>query len=242
MVIRSTQNPKVKQYVKLMRQKKEREKSGRYIVEGEHLVFEAIAHDVSEEVFVLEGKQYPLDIPYTEVSAEVMNKICDTKSPQGIIACCRMKEKQMEFGSRVLLLDDIQDPGNLGTLLRSADAFRFNTVIRSPQTVDLYNPKVVRATQGAIFRVNTIELPILEAIQRLMDNGFIVFRADLGGQALSEIKAQDKMAIILGNEARGIHPDIRNLVPNSVTIEMSGDSESLNVGVAGSIIMYKFSN
>lgn len=240
MVIRSLQNPKVKQYAKLMQQKKERERSGRFIVEGEHLVFEALAHGLVEEILVLEGKHYLLDRPVVEVSREVMNRICDTKTPQGIIACCQIKQVKKEYGTRVLLLDDIQDPGNLGTLIRSADAFGFDTVIRSPMTVDLYNPKVVRATQGAIFRVNTWEQPLDEAVHILMEDGFAIYRADLDGQPLATLRAKDKMAFVLGNEAHGVSEEMKARISASVTIEMASHSESLNVGVAGSIIMYQF--
>lgn len=240
MIITSVQNPKVKEYVKLMNQKKERDLSASFIVEGEHLVFEAIHEGVVKEILVLEGKSYDLPMEYITVTKDVMNKICDTKSPQGIIARCVQKESKLPEGTRYLLLDDVQDPGNLGTLLRSADAFSFDAVILSENTVDLYNPKVIRATQGAIFRVTTLRMPILEAITSLQKKGVKVFAADLNGQALKDLPPDERMGIVLGNEAQGISSLVRSHVDGRVTIEMTGGSESLNVSVAGSIIMYNF--
>lgn len=240
MVITSVNNDKVKVYHKLMNQKKERDKQSRFIVEGEHLVFEAIKEGVAIEIMVLEGSQYDLDCESIIVSKEVMNKICDTKTPQGIIALCQMRPSQLEHFNRILLLDDLQDPGNLGTIIRSCDAFLFDGIIMSPNTVDVYNPKVIRSTQGSIFRVTFLKQDLTTAIKDLQAKGVFVFAADLQGQALGSVKQQEKLAFVMGNESQGVSLSILNSVDDRVTIEMPGSSESLNVAVAASIVMYNF--
>lgn len=240
MRITSVQNKKVKEYVKLIKQKKARQSMQSFIVEGAHLVEEAIREGVALEVLVLEGQTISYDVPTIEVTEEVMRKISDTKSPQGVIAKCRMIEPAHNHFERILLLDDVNDPGNLGTILRSADAFGFDVVYLSDQTVDLYNPKVIRATQGAIFRVPTIRASLKTIIPELKQLGVKVFAADLGGIPLHKLSSQEKMAFVMGNEANGVSIEILNLVDESLTIEMTGASESLNVSVAASIIMYNF--
>jgi RNA methyltransferase, TrmH family len=242
MIITSVQNAKVKQYVKLMNLKKERDLTNQFIVEGEHLVFEALRANLAIEVFVLEGSNYPLEIEPIVVTKEVMNKICDTINPQGIIALCQQKKTTLDSFKRILLLDDVRDPGNLGTILRSADAFGFDGLIVSPNTVDLYNPKVIRATQGAILRMKVLREELTTAINTLKEKGVHVYAADLEGQALSSIKPLEQMAFVMGNEAKGVSDSVLDCVDDTLTIEMTGSSESLNVSIAASIIMYQFRN
>lgn len=241
-MITSLQNIKVKEYVKLMREKKERDAKEQFIVEGEHLVFEALKEDLVLEILVLEQTNYQLPIEPIIVTKAVMNKICDTINPQGIIALCKQPKREIVEFNRLLLLDDVRDPGNLGTILRSSDAFGFNGIILSQNSVDIYNPKVIRATQGAIFRVNIVRCEITSMISSLQAKGVKVYAADLAGEYLHNTQAAESMAFVLGNEALGISNEVKALVDNLLTIEMTGDSESLNVSVAASIIMYQFRN
>ena len=242
MLIKSVQNSKVKEYVKLMTQKKERDLTSRFVVEGDHLVQEAYKEKLVVEVLIIEGRDCLIDVEPIYVSQDVMNKICDTKSPQGIIALCKQKPQEIKAYNRILLLEDINDPGNLGTILRSADAFNFDGIILSENTVDLYNPKVIRATQGAIFRVNVIRTNLIKKIEALKLSGMKVYTAHLAGIPLSRVDKEDKMAFVMGNEAKGISQTVFDTVEDRLTIEMTGSSESLNVSIAASIIMYQFRN
>jgi RNA methyltransferase, TrmH family len=242
MKITSVQNALVKQFVKLMNLKKERDLTSQFIVEGEHLVFEALRANLAIEVLVLEGSNYPLEVEPIIVTKEVMNKICDTINPQGIIARCQQKKDEIDSFNRVLLLDDVRDPGNLGTILRSADAFGFDGIIVSPNTVDLYNPKVIRATQGAILRTKVVREDLISAINTLQEKGVHVYAADLDGKELSSINPIEQMAFVMGNEAKGVSQAVLEQVDDKLTIEMTGSSESLNVSIAASIIMYQFRN
>lgn len=240
MILSSLQNPKVKDYCKLMKSKKERDQRGLFIVEGEHLVEEALKYGQVLEILVEENTNFNLPIQPMMVTKAVMEKICDTETPQGIIALCQQKQGELNNVNRVLLLDDLNDPGNLGTIIRTADAFGFDAIIMSPNTVDLYNPKVVRATQGAIFRVNPLRQSLPEAILQLQNQGVKIYAADLKGTPLSMLPQEDKIAFVMGNEAQGISQAVKEVVDGSVTIEMAGETESLNVAIAAAIIMYNF--
>lgn len=242
MLLTSSKNERVKYYTKLMNSKKERDKEKLFIVEGEHLVKEADIANVVQEV-VISDKKYDQYNHYTHyyVTDEIMNKICDTKTPQGIIAICKQQEnKTFSSLNRLLLLDNIQDPGNLGTIIRSCDAFNFDGIVMNQHTVDVYNPKVVRATQGAIFRVPMIKKDLVSYIPYLKDNDVIVYGTSLNGENLSQIKSSKNMAFIMGNEGNGVSEVLLQSTHKNIYIEMNGKSESLNVAIAASIVMYNF--
>lgn len=239
-MITSVKNDKVKYYVKLMTSKKERDKEGLFMVEGEHLVQEAYESGLIEEIIISDSKYDNFQQEVQYVTMDVMRKICDTKTPQGIIGLCKQNQSEPKSYNRLLLIDNIQDPGNLGTIIRSCDAFNFDGIILNLQTVDLYNPKVVRATQGAIFRVPIIRKDLKLYIEMLKKEDVMVFGTSLDGECLSNINSSEKMAFILGNEGNGVSQELLEITDNNIYIEMNGKSESLNVGVAASIIMYKF--
>ncbi len=226
-MITSLDNERIKKIVKL-KEKKHRDNEGLFIVEGEHLVTEA-----KEAGFLVEELRMDVD-----VSSNVMKKILSTESLVKVVGVCKMSNKK-EITNRILLLDNVQDPGNMGTLIRSAVSFGFNTLVVNKGCVDVYNPKVVRSTQGAIFKINIINQEIMSFIESLKD--YAVYGTSLvNGVGLKLIEQEDKMAIILGNEGQGINPKILEKTRN-IYIEMN-NMESLNVGVAGSIIMYQLSN
>mgnify|MGYP003897956593 FL=1 len=241
-MITSVKNELVKKYVKLMQSKKERDTLGLFVVEGEHLVQEAIRENLLVEVLISDKKYHAYEeYPHHYVSREVIEKICETVTPQGIIGLCH-KPNSAKFNKyeRLLLIDNIQDPGNMGTIIRTCDAFNYDGIIINTETVDVYNPKVVRSTQGALFRVNIIRKPLDEAINELKSLGVKVFGTSLNGKNLSSIKQEVQMAFILGNEAKGVNPKYINMTDGNILIEMSGKAESLNVAVAAGIIMYNF--
>lgn len=235
-IISSIQNPLIKETIKL-KQKKYRLLNKAFLVEGEHLVKEAYDKGLIDKVFYVDDFEFN-DVDAYLVSAEVMKAMTGVLSNQGVLAICKYPENTVEF-NRVLLLDNLQDPGNMGTLIRSAVAFGFETIV-AEDSVDFFNEKVIRATQGAIFKVNLISENLKDFISRNKQITF--YTTDLkSDNLLKDIVLEDKLiGVILGNEGSGVRRDLIELVGKSFKLEIK-NMESLNVGVAGSIIMYEIS-
>lgn len=171
----------------------------------------------------------------------MIKSISSLDTPYKIIGVCKKKEEK-EINGNVLILDGLQDPGNLGTIIRSAVAFNVDTIILSKDTVDLYNPKVVRSTQGMNFHINIIRRDLEHEINALKEKGYTVYSTDvINGKNIKNVKVNGKYAIIMGNEGNGVRENIKNLSDEKLYIKMNNDCESLNVGVATSIILYEFS-
>lgn len=240
MIITSLDNDNVKKWKKLCK-KKYRDEFGIYLVEGEHLVEEAYKSGVLDKVIVLDGEDYSYDnIIY--VSYEVMKAISSLDTPNKIIGVCKKKENIEIVGKRFLLLDGIQDPGNLGTIVRSAVAFNIDTIILSDDTVDLYNPKVLRSTQGMIFHTNIFSYDIVAFINILKSMGITVYGTDVNnGIDARELSSLDKtsFALVMGNEGNGVRREVKELCDKNLYINMNENVESLNVGVATSILLYE---
>ncbi|WP_297672362.1 RNA methyltransferase [Thomasclavelia sp.] len=237
-MIRSTSNNTIKTLIKL-KQKKYRDEFGSYLIEGEHLVEEAIKAKQVE--CLISTKEIKSDLPVIIVSNEVMKKISFTKSPQSIMAKCKIKkEKKLVDGKRYLILDDLQDPGNIGTLIRTALAFSIDQIILSNNCVDLYNDKLLRSMQGANFHINCIYDDLKTVISTLKKNNVKIIGSALeNGQDIKEIEISEKMAFIVGNEGNGMNKDILLKCDNIGYIPID-TIESLNVAIAGSIMMYHF--
>lgn len=231
MKISSKDNPLVKYLVRLYENKKERDESNKFIVEGYNLVSEAKKQGLLDKVFsIKEEDDYKDAIIVTQ---DIIKKITNTVTPEGIIAICN-KKKDLNLGNKVLYLDSLQDPGNIGTLLRSAVAFNFDTVVLD-ECVDLYNPKVIRASQGAIFYLNILS----NSLSELKSLGYKIIGTEMFGTALNNYKSNDsKLVLILGNEGHGVRGEYLEFSDINLTIPMNS-IESLNVGVAGSILMYE---
>ncbi len=242
MVISSLDNEKIKKYKKLQK-KKYRDLYHQYIVEGMHLVLEAYKTGVIEELILEENEIIPLPIPYTYVTKEIMKKISSLDTPSSVMAVCHKKEKENDnFGNRILILDEIQDPGNLGTIIRSAVAFSIDTIILSENTVDLYNPKVLRATQGMIFHVNIIIRNAFEIVPLLQNYGIPVYGTQVDhGMDVRSLTKKDKerFALVVGNEGNGVRLEISSMCDRNLYINMNDSVESLNVAVATSILLYE---
>jgi len=145
-----------------------------------------------------------------------------------------------EAGNKIVMLDSIQDPGNLGTIIRSSVAFNVDTIILNKSCVDLYNSKVLRATQGMIFNINIIEEELKKIIPELIEKNYKIYGTKVnGGKSLKDIEKTDKFAIIMGNEGRGVKPEILDMCSDYIYIDMNKNCESLNVGIATSIILYE---
>ena len=240
MIITSLDNDNVKKWKKLCK-KKYRDEFGIYLVEGEHLVEEAYKSGVLDKVIVLDGEDYSYDnIVY--VSYEVMKAISSLDTPNKIMGVCKKKENIEIVGKKFLLLDGIQDPGNLGTIVRSAVAFNIDTIVLSNDTVDLYNPKVLRSTQGMIFHTNIIECDLIDVISKLHDKNITVYGTDVNnGIDARELSSLDKtsFALVMGNEGNGVRKEVKELCDKNLYINMNENVESLNVGVATSILLYE---
>ena len=167
--------------------------------------------------------------------------ISDLDNPQKIMGICK-KLNNEEIGNKVLILDDIQDPGNLGTIIRSAVAFSFDTIILSKNTVDLYNSKVVRASQGLLFHTNILIKDIKNTIIKLKNVGYDIIGTKVDdGEDIRSIKTYSKLALVMGNEGNGVSSEILDLCTKYAHIKMNENCESLNVGVATSIMLYELS-
>ena len=238
MLYTSTENKKIK-YIKKLNKKKYRDEYNEFLIEGEHLVIEAYKCGILKELILEEGSNFNLDINTSYVTSNILKFISELDNPPKVMGICSKKQDE-EIGNKVLLLDDIQDPGNLGTIIRSSVAFNIDTIVLSTFSVDLYNSKVLRATQGMIFNINIIERDLKELIIKLKKDGYKIYGTKVnGGKSLKNVEKREKFAIIMGNEGNGVKEDILNLCSDYIYIDMNSACESLNVGVATSIILYE---
>ncbi len=240
--ITSLKNPKVAAW-KALKDRKGRRESGCFLVEGRKMVEEALASafDV-ETVLVQEGMELPdgLTMPVYELPAHVLAAVCDTKTPQGIAAVVRMKE-QSALGKHIVVLDGVQDPGNVGTIIRTADAAGLDGVLLSTQCADVFSPKVLRATMGSIFRMNlrtTDDLP--GELTKLREKGYSILSSQLDGTPFYEReKVAERFALIIGNEGNGVSEQVQQTATHRVRLPMRGGAESLNAAIAAAIMMYE---
>lgn len=243
--IHSAKNPQIKLWKKLLT-KKERDKSGTFIVEGFHLVEEALIGDQIIEIIISENKDLPPSWDYgslsvTVVTDEIIMQLSDTEAPQGIVAICRSQEENFEAanGKKLLLVDAVQDPGNLGTMIRTADAAGIDAVIVGDGSVDIYNPKVLRSAQGSHFHLPVIRGNLFEWVQRLNEVDVPVYGTALeNAKEYTEIDRSEKFALLVGNEGSGVNKDLLEATTANLYIPIFGKSESLNVAVATGILLY----
>lgn len=232
MKITSLQNDKVKYWVSLG-EKKTRDKERRFLIEGEHLIQEAKKLGLIIETISMVNSE--ADYLVTE---SIMKKISKQQSISYNAAVVRFIPEDAITGN-ILILDGIQDPGNLGTIIRSAVAFEIHTIILGNNSVDLYNPKVIRSTEGMIFNINCLRRNLSEFIPTLKKIGYKIIGTDVNNG--KDIKKIDKenIALVIGNEGQGISDEIKNLCDCFTYIPMTENCESLNAGVAASILMYE---
>lgn len=238
MKITSLNNPKVVFWAKL-KMKKYRDIEHLFIVESEHLVSEALKKGIVKEIITTEEKEY--EVPTYNVSAEIMKRISTLITPSKIMAVCEYLMPD-DIKGNILLLDHIQDPGNLGTIIRSAVAFNFSTIIVSEDTVDFYNDKVIRSSEGMIFNINLVKDNLLSIIPILKEKGYKIYGTDVKkGKNIKTIDNKE-CAIIIGSEGKGMSIEVKELCDDFIYINMSKVCESLNAAVASSIIMYEVFN
>lgn len=238
-MIESINNDKVKMWTKL-NEKKYQQETGLFLVEGEHLVDEAKKCGRLKEIIALEGIDVAFD-NITYVSEVVMKKISSLSSAPKIIGIVEMLSSR-EIRGNVLLLDGVQDPGNVGTIIRSALAFGIDTIVLGKGTVSVYNPKVVRATEGLLFHINIVTEELTTCIEKLHQMNYKVYSTKVdGGTLLNNIDFDERTAIVVGSEGSGVSSEVSELCDEYLYIPMSEQCESLNVGVATSIVLYELS-
>ena len=237
-VITSLDNKKIKNLSRLLL-KKYRDEENMFLVEGEHLVEEAYRAGVLLEVVQTEDYSNSFNVNTTYVTYDVIKKLSNTQNPQKIIGVCR-KLDEKEIGSKIVILEDLQDPGNLGTIIRSSVAFNVDTIVVSNNTVDIYNDKVLRSSEGMLFHINIIKRDIDTFIDELHNDGYLVYGTKVdGGTNLKEVNKVLKIAIVMGNEGAGVKDTTLDKCDNYIYFPMNSNCQSLNVGVATSIIMYE---
>ena len=245
MIITSKDNEIIKN-IKKLKEKKYRLDS--YIVEGIKMVKEAI-NENQEIALIAIREDFKIDfdtknIKTVTISNKIFNDISDVKTPQGILAIIKKNQNnQIETNSNyILALDSLQDPGNMGTIIRTADSANINQIIINKTTVDPYSPKVIRSTMGAIYRTNIIEVEDLKTtLKEIQSKGFQIITTDLKAtQSIYDINYNNKTVVVIGNEANGVSQEILQTADKKVIIPMLGKTESLNASIAASIMIYEY--
>ena len=248
MIITSKDNETIKS-IKKLKEKKYRTES--FIVEGIKMVKEALEQAEVEKVIVSETFSNSDDFKGLNcdeqkliiASDKVFEDLTDVVTPQGIIAVVKKSSNlEIDYSDEfVLALDGIQDPGNLGTIIRTADSANIKTILVSKDTVDAYSPKVVRSTMGGIFRTKVIEVEDLaQSLIEYKNNGFKVLTTELSAEkSIYDIDYQ-KSVVVIGNEANGVTEKVSKVASEKVIIPMLGKTESLNAAVATSIMIYEY--
>ena len=247
--ITSTSNETIKYFISL-NDKKTRMNAKIFIVEGYHLVNEASKTNLLEAIISTDEKELKKinNVRRYLVNDAIINKIATTKNPQNILGIVKMLDHNITNllpiikgnKTKLIMLDDVNDPGNLGTIIRTAAGLGYDGIIMSPNTVDLYNEKVIRSTQGVMFKIPIIKANLQEVIKMLKkEKVFCIGTALTNAKDVKHITKKDKFAICLGNEAKGISKEVLDNMDENVKIAMNNDVESLNVSIAAGIIMYE---
>ncbi len=229
-------------FINALSQKKQRIETNRFIIEGEKMVQEAVQWipDLIENIYATSdfviSSQHSMILP-EEITVKELKEISTLTTPNKALAICKIPENKSVDSSLIICLDGIQNPGNMGTILRLADWFGIKDVVCSKNTVDCYNPKVLQATMGAIFRVHVHYVDLNDF---LSNTELPVYGALLEGENLFTKHYERKGIIVLGNEGNGISEDIKKHIQNAITIPRFGEAESLNVATAGAIILGAF--
>ena len=245
-VITSTKNDTVKA-ARRLKLKKGRAETGLYLVEGVKCVSELMTHrpDDLQTLFVsgdafedMVSAAQKTDVQVCRVTDSVMDAICDCKTPQGIAATARISANKCGSSGFIVALDHVQDPSNLGTIIRTADAGGVSCVVLSEGCADPHAPKAVRASMGSLFHIPVIVAELPAYLCSLGDAGYEIAGAHLDGQTEYQLDWR-KTCLVIGNESRGLSEDIQRLMTQFIKIPMLGKAESLNAAVAAGILIYK---
>lgn len=238
MIIESKENKKIK-YINKLRNNKFMNEERKFIVEGFHLIEEAYNAGILLETISIDELNY--NVPNVLVTQNIMNYISALPSSSNAIGICKFTEEK-KIGNKIIVLDNLQDPGNIGTIIRSANAFDFDTIILSDNSVNKYNDKLIRASQGMVFKTNIITRNLVEFLNEAKEEKYKICITDVTeGKKINTIKDEKKVIIVMGNEGQGVSDDLRKFADTNIYIPMNDTCESLNVAVAASIIMYELS-
>ena len=210
-----------------------------FLVEGKHLTTEAFNNGYLVELLVPENSDYKLDVETNIISENIIKYLSNLKSGAGIFGICKKKKMKLKEG-KILVLDSIQDPGNMGTIIRSSVAFGIDTIVINEKCADIYSDKVIRASQGMIFSVNIIKENLEEFIKKIRKTHKIFATKVDGGKSIKDIEKIENFVIIMGSEGTGVSKNLLDLADEYLYIPMNKKCESLNVAVAASIILYDF--
>lgn len=260
-MITSTSNPRMKEIVQLRKKSRMRTKTRSFLVEGLRMIREVpqeslIQLYVTDEFYKKHREEPIFAAEKILVSSEVFAYISDTKTPQGILAIVRQsmhteaeilgncEDKKSAGDSRqthILVLDNIQDPGNLGTIFRTAEAAGVTGILLSRDCADIYNPKTIRSTMGAIFRMPFVYVDdLVRTVEKLKEQNIHTYAAHMDGkQVYDEEDYCQKIAFLIGNEGNGIRPEVAACADTWIRIPMEGQTESLNAAVAASVLMFE---
>ncbi len=255
-MITSTSNQKVRQVVQWQNKAKERKKAGIFLAEGFKMLEEA-PEDWIREIYLSQdcldkAKENTLiwkkllQKGYETVSEEVFRKMSDTQTPQGVLTVLRRPEYRLDELLKqekplFAVLEDLQDPGNLGTIVRTGEGAGITGVIMSAQTVDIFNPKVIRATMGSIYRVPFVYVEnIVETIKDMQESGIHTYAAHLKGEKYYDsFSFREPTAFLIGNEGNGLKKETADMAEFYLKIPMEGKVESLNAAIAAALLMYE---
>ena len=251
-MISSTANTRIKNAIKLKKSARERRKQGCFLVEGPRMFFEIPREEIQECYMTEEFEKRYTDrlsgYRWEQISENVSRALSDTQTPQGVFALVRISGRRLEDILHektdgppcLLLLEHIQDPGNLGTMFRSAEAAGITGIVMDAATVDPYNPKVIRSTMGAVFRVPfAVVEDIRETELALKEQEITVFAAHLDGEILYSHDLRKACAFLIGNEGQGLTKEAAALADRGLRIPMEGQVESLNASMAATILLYE---
>lgn len=252
MMITSTSNEQIKNIIQLKEKSKVRKQKKQYVVEGLKMFSEVPKEDLRgvyvSEHFLKENEGKLQGVNFQTVSDSVFKKISDTVTPQGVLAVVAQKESTLDEilnnrrknKSCIVVLDRLQDPGNLGTILRTAEGAGVSGIVMSSDCADIYNPKVIRSTMGSIFRVPFAVVDDLPAaVERIREKGITTYAAHLQGEDYNKGVFEKDIALLIGNEAAGLSKEVSEKADQWIKIPMEGKVESLNAAVAAAILMYE---
>jgi RNA methyltransferase, TrmH family len=235
--------------VKSLHKKQGRDEQGLFIAEGLKICSELFNsdYDVNSVIIPGDSKSEVLELieklnnkTIFKVNRKIFNSLCDTKSPQDILAVAKIKENNILYDESFIALEGISDPGNVGTIIRTADWFGIKQIIMDNDTADVYNPKVVRATMGSVFRINTIRTDNLKSfIKNNFSEHAIIGTYIDEGVDIAEFKVPERYGIVFGGESKGISDELSEIVNQKIKIRRIGRAESLNVSVAAGIVMFE---
>ncbi|MBD7969612.1 TrmH family RNA methyltransferase [Paenibacillus gallinarum] len=254
MEIASVNNPRVKDWAQLL-EKKHRTRQGKYIIEGIHLVQEALEHRAEIECIAydmdkgipseLSGYANTAGVEWIGVSAAVIAKCTDTVTPQAVFAVIRKDDKQADGllrkpDSLVIVLDRLQDPGNVGTIIRSADAAGADGVILGRGSADVYNPKTIRSTMGSFFHLPVVEADLSVILPEAKEAGVTLVSTSLAADhSCYSYDFKGSRWIVIGNEGSGVSQEVGSLVDDAVIIPSKGQAESLNAAMAATVLLFE---